>query len=641
MLTIKNPAAKKPEGFSVRAEARCGPGLRVYLPNAIVASFALLGLCAGCTPPGARALLEGQRLIERGNYPQALVQLKRASSLLATNAHAWNYLALAFHYSGQLLEAEHAYRRALALDHDLTAAHYNLACLWLAQNKPDRTEAAKTELLAYTLRRGNTPEGLLKLGVAQLRCREWAGAEKSFNDALRLRPECPEALNGLALIRLQRGQIDEAAKIWQATHNRYPGYPPAVINLAIVTQQYLKDRARALQMYRKYLALKPTPADAKAVETVARELEQELNTPRGRLSEAPSVQLVRGSVPERTPDVILPATAPAPATNSPKPMANISRATLSPKLEFLTNASRQSQPLETNSAPTAAVQLVKLSDQPTFMPARDLPDLRGNVETSSVVAEPTTSEAPTPLLHKPQPSRAQPNTKQARRGFLQRINPFNFLRGEPQERSHPTPLPPVRDVPPPESMELVERPKNVGNALPVDSAFPRYRYLSPTAPAAGNRREAQPIFDQGIRAHHAQQLADALQKYRHAIQMDPAFFEAHYNLALAAAEAKDLPGSLAAYEHALALRPESLDARYNFALALKQANFAVDAANELEKLLSSAPYEGRANLALGNLYAEQLRQPTKARQCYMRVLEKDPQNAQASAIRYWLAANPF
>ena len=122
--------------------------------------------------------------------------------------------------------------------------------------------------------------------------------------------------------------------------------------------------------------------------------------------------------------------------------------------------------------------------------------------------------------------------------------------------------------------------------------------------------------------------------------MDPGFFEAHYNLGLTAAEAGDLPGALKAYENALAARSDSVDARYNFALALKQGNYVIDAAIELEKVVNTNPKESRANLALGNLYAQQLGQPAKARQCYSRVLEHDPRNPQANAIRFWMAANP-
>src|SRR5438067_571149 len=87
---------------------------------------ASLIVASGCTPPGPRAVLQGKKLIEQGKYPQAIVKLRTATSLLATNAPAWNYLGLACHYGGQVEEAERCYRRALVLNRDLTEAHYNL-----------------------------------------------------------------------------------------------------------------------------------------------------------------------------------------------------------------------------------------------------------------------------------------------------------------------------------------------------------------------------------------------------------------------------------------------------------------------------------------------------------------------------------
>ena len=87
-------------------------------------------------------------------------------------------------------------------------------------------------------------------------------------------------------------------------------------------------------------------------------------------------------------------------------------------------------------------------------------------------------------------------------------------------------------------------------------------------------------------------------------------------------------------------RPGSSDTRYNFALALKAADYPVDAANELKKILAGNPNDVRAHLALGNLYAQQLRDPAQARQHYLRVLAIDPGNSQAPDIQFWLSANP-
>ena len=66
----------------------------------------------------------------------------------------------------------------------------------------------------------------------------------------------------------------------------------------------------------------------------------------------------------------------------------------------------------------------------------------------------------------------------------------------------------------------------------------------------------------------------------------------------------------------------------------------MDAATELERLLATSPDEADAHLVLGNLYAEQLRQPDKARAHYLRVLELKPKHPRATAIRFWLKANP-
>jgi Flp pilus assembly protein TadD len=75
-------------------------------------------------------------------------------------------------------------------------------------------------------------------------------------------------------------------------------------------------------------------------------------------------------------------------------------------------------------------------------------------------------------------------------------------------------------------------------------------------------------------------------------------------------------------------------------LALKAAGYAQAAAAELQKILTAHPNEVRAHLVLGNLCAEQLRDKARARVHYQRILELDSRHPQATAIRYWLVANP-
>jgi Flp pilus assembly protein TadD len=56
--------------------------------------------------------------------------------------------------------------------------------------------------------------------------------------------------------------------------------------------------------------------------------------------------------------------------------------------------------------------------------------------------------------------------------------------------------------------------------------------------------------------------------------------------------------------------------------------------------VAANPDEVRAHLALGNLYAQQLHDPVRARRHYLKVLAVNPGNPQAGDIQFWLSANP-
>ena len=155
----------------------------------------------------------------------------------------------------------------------------------------------------------------------------------------------------------------------------------------------------------------------------------------------------------------------------------------------------------------------------------------------------------------------------------------------------------------------------------------------------GNRAAADRLFAQALEAHRSRRLGEAAGLYRRAIEADPSYYEAHYNLGLATFDLKQYGESLGAYETALAVNPASIDARYNFALALEASGHYRDAVNELEQLLTVSAREARAHLSAAHLYSEALGRTDQARMHYRKVLELEPQHPQASAIRYWLAAH--
>ena len=560
--------------------------------------LALALFIAGCSPSGPRALLKGKKLLERGDYAGAEAHFKTATSLLATNAQAWNYLGVACQYAGQPTDAVTAYQRALALDRDLMEAHYNLGCLWLEQNKPD---AAEGEFTAYTLRRPKAPEGWLKLGLAQLQSHDVTSAEKSFSTAHYLSPDNAEALNGLGLACVERKRPHDAAQFFAAAAKEQPVYAPALLNLATVAQQYLHDNALALQNYRAYLALTPRPANWDAVNDIVNSLEPPAAAATASESQTPA--------PETRTPLAVSAIRPA----GPSRTQTVARVNLNPP------------------RPATSPQMVKVQPQPVII--------------GTPVAE------------------APPEAPTGKTGALNKLNPLNWFRSSAPEKSEVTvvtslpppvvsnsrvgvtPLPPANSSPPAQTASApapapVVAPKPVKIVQPAPPTFPRYLYLSPHKPKAGDRRAASGAFTRAREFEQNSLWLDALQSYRQATELDPAWFEAQYNYGVIAFRLRNFNQSLAAYETALAIQPDSVDARYNFALALKAAGYVTDAVNELKKILAGNPDEVRAHLALGGLYAQQLYDPALARQHYSKVLALDPRNPQAPDIQFWLSSNP-
>jgi tetratricopeptide (TPR) repeat protein len=590
---------------------------------------------SGCTPPGPRALLQGKQLLDEGRYADAVPKLEKAASLLPKNALAWNYLGLAYHGNGQLEPAANAYRAALALDHKLMVVRYNLGCLYLEQ---DNLAAAIDELKSYTLLRPAALEGWLKLGTAQLRARRLEEAEKSFRAALDLHAKQPEALNGLGLIQVQRRRWQDALNHFNVAALQDPSFAPALLNSAVIQHQYLNNRSTALQRYRQYLALRPRPADWESVESTARQLEQELNPPPiiSRPTPAPAVALASTKTNSPAPpgDKAPRAVAPVPASLHPSPAR-----TNAPSLASSSKTPGPSAVLSTNTSATVA----KPSPEPARPPVKPAATKGTEILTTKPAAVEVTqvqpdfvlkpaqelTRAPPPSLPEaPLPDRAaatNETTNGAKRGFLSRLNPFGG-------KNKSTSAAPVVDA-------VGSRGNDASPPLPL-TAVPRYTYLSPAAPTAGDRAESEKAFKRGLKAQKGGSRAEAVSEYQAAVKADPANYDAYYNLGLAALGGGETRLSLWAYEIALALKPDAEDARYNFALALKAGGYWLDACDQLQRLLAANASEVRAHLSLGNLYSQQLEQPPLAREHYLRVLELNPRHAEAAKIRYWLAANP-
>jgi cytochrome c-type biogenesis protein CcmH/NrfG len=277
---------------------------------------------------------------------------------------------------------------------------------------------------------------------------------------------------------------------------------------------------------------------------------------------------------------------------------------------------------------------------------------------------------PEPVVVQPEPviigtplATAPPEPATGKTDAVSRLNPLNWFRSSAPEKTNEngvTPLPaqvsdnnrvssaplPLANASPTAHTAStfapapVIAPAPVKIVQPTPLAFPRYLYLSPRKPPAGDRRTASGAFTRARQFEQDSRWQDVMQSYRQAAELDPGWFEAQYNYGAVAYRLRNYNQSLAAYEMALAIQPDSAGARYNFALALEAAGYVTDAVNELEKIVAANPNEVRAHLALGNLYAQQLYDPVRARRHYLKVLEVNPRIPQAGDIQIWLSSNP-
>lgn len=629
-----------------------------------------------CSPPGRNELLTGERLINAGRPAEAIEPLRAAVQAFATNApacaQAWNYLGLAYHRSGRFSEAAQAYQTALDKDFNLFAARFNRGVLFLDQtNLPP----AVNELTTYTAHVPEDPAGWLMLGKAQLRARLYDAAERNLQQVLRLKPPVvlqAEALNALGLSHAQRRQAREAFQYFEAALNRITNYPPALLNEAILSQQ-LNDRSFALQKYSAYLAVAGDSPNAAALRAVTNQLALALKPVVVPTNPPPVAAVVTNPPPARSNVVALVRTSPPPVavhtsrapalvkTSAPPvvvktspPPAVVSKPEVpthvaaAPPLTPKTNATESiaaAKPSPTTNAPPAEVAAVKAPEKPTVseppletVTVREGPTLVPGRELQAPATETAdASRSPSAAETTPEPEYAGAEPK--KRSFIAKLNPLRLFGSKDKkvdaetentakkkaDGKRPTPIP-TKDsaapaTPPP---------------APARPTFPRYVYQSPAVPAAGNSAEAARLVAQGVVAHKAGRVGEALADYAQAVQADPASFNAQFNLAVAAFDIADWPRSLAAYERALAIAPADARARYGFALALERAGYPLDAAQQLDQILAREPANVPAHLALANLYATKLGDRAKAQEHYERVLALQPDHPQAGLIKRWL-----
>lgn len=192
----------------------------VYFAGALCLSL----ICAAQKPedPYPQHLRDGATETARGNYSAAMADIQAAMALRPEDAAGWYELGSLLGQTGDFPAAEAAFHHAILLQPDMAKAHYGLALTLIGnpQNKED-----------------------------------WPGAIGECREALKLRPDYPEALNLLGAGLNKVAQPDAAIDVLERAIQLSPSFPQAHFNLglALESNDRLDDAAKE---YRAAVAAK-------------------------------------------------------------------------------------------------------------------------------------------------------------------------------------------------------------------------------------------------------------------------------------------------------------------------------------------------------------------------------------------------
>ncbi|MBI5612226.1 MAG: tetratricopeptide repeat protein [Gammaproteobacteria bacterium] len=200
----------------------------------------------------ALALFQANRLAEARRLFEEICAADRS------DAEAWLSLGIVCSMLGELPQGEAHCRRAVTLKPDHVHAHYNLANILAAQNRPAEALAGYDQVLrlnpGHVQAHNNRGNALASLGRAD-------EAIASYKKAMALQPDNAEAYNNLGAVYGEEMRLTEARECYERALRLDPNYVTAHYNLAgtLFAENRLEE---ALASYKNALRLRPDYVDA-------------------------------------------------------------------------------------------------------------------------------------------------------------------------------------------------------------------------------------------------------------------------------------------------------------------------------------------------------------------------------------------
>ena len=584
-------------------------------------AVSLMLVMAGCTPPGADALMNGRERLDKGDVQEAIKAFEKATNFMPESARAWNYLGLAYHRDGQFIAARDAYDKSWSKDDNLAQSKFNKGCLLL---ETGQYALAITLFKTFQMLKPQSKEVLPKLALAYYGEGELETARSIYEDILRQNEKMPSAWNGIGLILVQEGKFREAYDYFDTALKHQSNFSPSLFNQGVIAYPSLKRPDLAVKKLREFTFQAPDSALTPRAKSMANSLEDRLLS-----KTTPEPANMEVAIQDKT-------TANSNQVNSQKPnLETLEPTNQAGSAETTEPAVVVIQDEETSSHQTNLAELSESSAAEKKQSASNPQPETNLAEVQPDISDQENEPAPQRVASATETNPAKPGVDQP---IGMRTDKAEWVANPTEETvtiTSDTDLKKAGSKPP-----LVRSSQPGVTPLPEGLPFNPYKYLLPGAPLPGNRNEAASWFKKGNRAFQRNDYEEAVEAYEKAVIEDPAYFEAYFNLGLAALRGGNASKALPACELALAIQPNHRDSRYNLSLALEKLNHFRDAARELETLLKENADDTQILMRLGNLYSEPLQRPVRTREVYSHLLKLSPGSPESRTAQRWLYENP-
>jgi len=202
----------------------------------------------------------GAGFYQKGNYAQALEELRSALAVDPDFAQAHGLMGLVFLDLNEMPRAEESFRRALALAPDDSEILNNHGWFLCQTDRPSEAIAQFQAALKNPLY-ATPARPLHNAGICSLRIGDAAGAEDFFQRSFQLDPRNPVAMFHLGEIYLRRGDLERARFHSQRLLSSYPA-SPETLWLAIRVDRRTGDRDSVASLSAQLRRQFPTSPEA-------------------------------------------------------------------------------------------------------------------------------------------------------------------------------------------------------------------------------------------------------------------------------------------------------------------------------------------------------------------------------------------